>query len=211
MRWFSVMTLLACLGCSANGQDISLPQPVKTGGMPLLDALSKRASCREFSVRKPDLQTLSNLLWAACGINREDGRRTVPSALNMQETSVYVMLETGVYRYDETKNLLILVHAGDHRRLTGSQEYTHAVPVTLFFVADLDMLKISNPAEEHKMAYANASAGFIGQNVYLFAAANGMAAVFRASIDREELAKCFRLSPSQRVLYAQSVGYPEAR
>lgn len=188
--------------CSrAEEGDLVLPEPVKTGGMPLMEALANRASCRDFSAREVDAQTLSDLLWAAWGINRPDGRRTAPSALNKQEITLYVILKSGVYTYDAPANALRLVVSGDKRDLAGTQEFTHSAPVTLVYVAD--SARQASPSAE----YAAAGAGFIGQNVYLFAAANGMATVFRASIDRNGIRKCFGLADSQIPLFAQSVGY----
>ena len=201
--WMWCVCVFGCFaGCScADEGDIVLPEPVKTGGMPLMDALANRASCRNFSAREPDTQTLSDLLWAAWGINRPDGRRTAPSALNKQEITLYVILKSGVYIYDAEKHVLKLVTSGDHRDLAGTQDFTHSAPVTLVYAADFS--RQVSPSDE----YAAAGAGFIGQNVYLFAAANGMATVFRASIDRDGIRKCFELTPSQRPLFAQSVGY----
>ena len=207
--------LLIALFCAFSGTvlgndpsgTIQLPDPQVTGGKTLNEALLNRKSTRAFSSKKLDLQTLSNLLWSAQGVNRNDGRRTAPSALNSQETSLYLILEEGVYCYDAFKNQLVLIAEGDHRDLAGTQEYTHSAPVTVIYVADFAKLKIES--KEDRIRYASADVGFIGQNIYLFVANNGLAAVFRASLDRPALVKCLKLNDKQEVLFAQSIGYPQ--
>ncbi len=186
--------------------EILLPEPIKTGGLPLMDALAARKSSREFSRRTLDKQILSNLLWAADGINRDDGRRTVPSPHNTQEISLYLILPDGICRYDAVENKLVMINPGNHRDLTGVQAYTHAVPLTVFFVADLKKLTFGGSLDDKKI-HAAVDAGFIGQNIYLFAASNNLAAVFRSSIERDKIAERFKLEPDQMVLFAQSVGY----
>ncbi len=188
-----------------NGEkEIALPEPVKTGGAPLIETLASRKSERSFHGNPLDLQTISNLLWAANGINRPDGRRTVPSPMNAQETELYLIFEKGTYRHDVKENRLHLVAKGDHRDLAGVQPYTHDAPMTILFVADFEKLDFAS--EEERPVYAAVDAGFIGQNVYLFAVSNGLNAVFRGSIERKKIAERFHLSKSQSVSFAQSVG-----
>ena len=185
---------------------ISLLPPRMEGGMPLFEALKNRKTTRAFSTRMPDLQTLSDLLWCADGINRDDGRRTAPSALNSQTIALYVILPNGVYLYDPAENALDRVLEGNFQKLAGTQDYAQKVPVTLVYVSDLNR---SNCSPETREPYARVDCGFIGQNVYLFAASEGLATVFRGSLDFAGLAKMLKLKEGQIVLYAQSVGYPE--
>lgn len=187
-------------------ETIVLLPPQKEGGMPLFEALAKRKTNRAIRPEMLDLSTLSNLLWAADGVNREDGRRTAPTALNSQEILIFVMLAGGVYAYDPAAHQLKRVAKGSFRNLAGTQEYSHSVPVTFIYAADLSR---SLASEETRATYAAVDCGFIGQNVYLFAAAMGLAAVFRGSIDRKGLADLLKLTASQFVLYAQSIGFPD--
>lgn len=187
-----------------EGERIVLPTPKKTGGMSLLDALSTRKTTRVYSSRMLDAQTLSDLLWAAFGINREDGRRTAPSALNSQEIQIFVILEGGIYVYEPKEHALERKLAGDYRKLAGTQSYAQSVPVSFVYVADLEKSLTSPESSE---SYACVDCGFIGQNVYLFAAANGLCSAFRGSIDRKTIAETLNLKASQRVLYGQSIGY----
>lgn len=189
-----------------EGERIELPTPRKTGGMPLLDALSTRKTTRVYSSRMLDAQTLSSLLWAAFGISREDGRRTAPSALNSQEIQIYVILEGGIYVYEPKEHALERKLAGDYRKLAGTQSYAQSVPVSFVYVADLEKSLTSPESSE---SYACVDCGFIGQNVYLFAAANGLSSAFRGSIDRSAIAETLKLKASQRVLYGQSIGYAD--
>lgn len=189
-----------------EGERIELPTPRKTGGMPLLEALSTRKTTRVYSSRMLDAQTLSSLLWAAFGISREDGRRTAPSALNSQEIQIYVILEGGIYVYEPKEHALERKLEGDFRKLAGTQSYAQSVPVSFVYVADLEKSLTSPESSE---SYACVDCGFIGQNVYLFAAANGLSSAFRGSIDRSAIAETLKLKASQRVLYGQSIGYTD--
>ena len=157
--------------------------------LPLLDTLSTRKTTRVYSSRMLDAQMLSNLLWAAFGINREDGRRTAPSALNSQEIQIYVILEGGIYVYEPKEHALERKLAGDYRKLAGTQSYAQSVPVSFVYVADLEKSLTSPESSE---SYACVDCGFIGQNVYLFAAANGLCSAFRGSIDRKTIAETLK-------------------
>ena len=186
---------------------ILLPAPVKEGGMPLMTALSRRHSAREFASEQLPLPMLSNLLWAAFGVNRPDGGRTAPSALNAQEIDVYVALPSGAYLYDATANVLQLVSASDLRRVTGYQDFVDDAPLDLVFVTDHSRMKLVPVGLRE--SFASAAAGAISQNVYLFAAGNGLSTVIRAWIDREAIADALGLSHDQQVLLSQTVGYPK--
>jgi nitroreductase len=186
---------------------VALPIPETSGGMPLMEALKARKSTREFSDRKIPLQTLSNLLWAADGVNRPaERRRTAPSAMNRQEIEVYAALEEGLFRYDAFKNLLEPVLAGDHRAFTGMQPFVGTAPVNLVYVATVST--DSTVSEADRLFYPATDAGFIGQNVYLFCASAGLGTVVRGMVDRAALAGKMRLRPDQRILLCQTVGYP---
>ena len=186
---------------------IALPDPVRHGGMPLMDALAKRHSGREFARRELPLPMLSGLLWAAYGVNRKDGGRTAPSALNAQEIDVYVALPSGAYLYDAATNALQRVAASDLRSVTGYQDFVDEAPLDLVFVADHARMKLVPVGQRE--SYASAAAGAISQNVYLFAAAHGLASVIRAWIDRGAIADALGLTHDQQVLLSQTVGYPK--
>lgn len=184
---------------------IALPTPGKLGGMPLMEALSKRQSTRDFAPDPLPLPVLSELLWAACGKNRADGGRTAPSALNAQEMDVFVALPTGAYRYNPAAHSLDLVASSDLRRVTGYQDFVDEAPLDLVFVADHTRMALVPAAQRE--AYAYVAAGAIAQNVYLFAASSGLAAVIRAWIDRDAIADALGLSHDQQVLLSQTVGH----
>ncbi len=186
---------------------VQLPPPQTTGGRPLMEVLKDRKSTREFGSGAFSAQTLSNLLWAAFGINRPDGRRTAPSAMNWQEVSIYVATPEGVYVYDAQTNALEPVVAGDLRAATGTQSFVKDAAVNLVYVSDLS--KAGTGASSEAEMYTAADVGFIAQNVYLYCASEGLATVVRGSIDKPGLAKTLKLQPQQKIILAQSVGYPK--
>ena len=191
----------------AEGQPaLALPAPNRQGGMPLLEALAARRSIREFAPDALPLPLLSGLLWAACGRNRNDGGRTAPSALNAQEIDVYLALPEGAYRYDAGSHALNRVAPVDLRRVTGYQDFVDEAPLDLVYVADHARMRLVPVADRER--YASAAAGAIAQNVYLFAAAHGLAAVLRAWIDRDAIADALGLEHDQQVLFSQTVGLP---
>ena len=209
MRKIPALILLLC-GAAAAGDiaaNIALPQPDKKGGMPLMQALSERKSTREFSPRSLPAQMLSNLLWAAYGQNRPDGRRTAPSANNRQTVDIYVTLPEGAYLYNVKEHRLDLVAAGDWRAAAGRQDFVAHAALNLVYVADY--AKMAGTAAEDRALYTGAETGFIGQNVYLYCASEGLATVVRAMIDRPELAKVLKLRPDQKITLSQTVGYPQ--
>jgi SagB-type dehydrogenase family enzyme len=193
-----------------ESQVLKLPGPQTEGGKPLMQALKERQSSREFSGEKLSLQVLSNLLWAADGVNRPDsGKRTAPSAVNWQNIDIYVALADGLYVYDAPGNALRLILKEDVRAETGKQEFVKDVPLDLVYVADFS--KIKRGTDEDKSFYSAAHTGFISQNVYLYCASEGLATVVRGMVDRETLAKVMKLRPDQKVMLAQSVGYPKKK
>jgi len=200
-------TIALSLGAAAQDlKPVKLPPPQTNGGRPLMQVLKDRKSTREFGPATLSPQTLSDLLWAAFGINRPDGHRTAPSAMNWQEVIIYVATGEGVYIYDAKNNALNPVLAGDFRAATGTQSFVKDAAVNLVYVSDLS--KTGNTASTDAEMYTAADVGFIAQNVYLYCASEGLVTVVRGSIDRPALAKTLNLQPSQKIILAQSVGYP---
>jgi len=187
---------------------IALPAPERHGGVPLMEALAQRHSTREFSPEPLSLPLLSGLLWAAYGVNRKDGGRTAPSALNAQEIDVFVALPSGAYRYDAAAHELRLVATSDLRRVTGYQDFVDEAPMDLVYVADHARMHLVPVGQRE--SYASVAAGAIAQNVYLFAAGNGLATVLRAWIDRTAIADALGLTHDRQVLLSQTVGYPRS-
>ena len=185
---------------------IELPKPKLDNGTTLVQALKARKTAREFAGSALPLQTLSDLLWAAFGVNRDDGRRTAPSAHNWQEVDVYVVLAQGAYVFDGRAHALRGVVAGDLREATGKQAFVKDAPATLVYVADLARMKDASP--EDRDLYSATDAGFISQNVYLYCAAAGLATGVRGWVDRPLLAKALGLRADQRIVLAQCVGFP---
>jgi len=187
---------------------IKLLAPQTSGGRPLMQVLKDRKSSREFSSKELPLQVLSNMLWAASGVNRTDsGKRTAPSAVNWQEVDVYVATAHGLYLYDAKAHTLQPVLSEDIRPMTGLQSFVQEVPINLIYVAD--HARMGNVTPEEKVFYSAADTGFISQNVYLYCASEGLATVVRGLIDRPSLEKAMRLRSDQKVILAQSVGYPK--
>jgi len=211
MLTFSFRIIIAALmfglssGAAQDLKPIQLPQPQTEGGRPLMQALKERKTTRVFSTEKLPPQTLSNLLWAAFGVNRSSGQRTAPSAVNWQEIDLYVALADGMFLYDAKANTLQPVLGQDIRAATGTQALVKDAPVSLVYVADLD--KPGKVPESEKELWSAMDVGFIAQNVYLFAASEGLACQVRALIDRPALAKLLNLRPKQKILLAQSVGH----
>jgi nitroreductase len=207
MRFAWALLALCPLGALAQGPSpIQLPSPQTNLGRPLMQVLKDRRSTRSFSPKKLPAQTISNLLWAAFGINRPDsGKRTAPSAMDWQETDIYVATTEGLYVYDARSNELKPIVREDVRALTGTQSFVKDAPLDLVYVADLARTRGSSAERDQFVAN---DVGFIAQNVYLFCASEGLATVVRGSIDRPALAKAMRLRPDQRIMLAQTVGYP---
>ncbi|MGA3328367.1 MAG: SagB/ThcOx family dehydrogenase [Terriglobia bacterium] len=205
---FLVLFFCPALTLGQELKPLNLPLPQTSGGMPLMQALKNRQSTREFSSEKLPPQMLANLLWAAFGINRPDtGKRTAPSAMNWQEIDVYVATAQGLYVYDAKGNKLDPILAEDVRGAAGVQPFVKDAPVNLVYVADF--AKTGKSSIEDRNFYSGADVGFIAQNVYLFCASERLAVVVRGSVDRGALAKLMKLRPDQKILLAQTVGYPK--
>lgn len=186
---------------SAFAQTIELPAPSKTGGKPLMEVLNERKSTKDGYVNEDlDLQTLSDLLWSAYGFNRVD-KRTVPSANDSQEFSVYALLNKGAYLYDARSNALQKVADGTYRDLLANQKQTYVndVPVHLVYVGNVSKSKAGREGMLMDV-------GFISQNVYLYAASKGLGTVVRASFDGRGLARVLKLQQQQTVVLVQAVG-----
>jgi nitroreductase len=208
MRKSTILFLAIVCFCAAlraaDLQPITLPAPQTDGGKPLMQALQQRASQREFAPDPLPLQILSNLLWAAWGVNRPDsGRRTAPSAMNRQEMDVYVALAGGVFLYEAKDHRLAPVVPADLRAFTGTQSYVATAPVNLIYVS-----RASGGSAEDQAMNGGIQAGLISENVYLYCASEGLATVVRGSINRDPLARAMQLPAGRRIILAQTVGYP---
>jgi len=200
------------MSLSTAAQDIKLPDPDRNGGVPLMQALNDRASTREYDSRKLSDQQLSDLLWAAWGINRPtEGKHTAPSSNNKQEMSVYAALESGLYLYVPESHYLKQIHNRDIRMLTGKQDFVPVAPVNLVYVADLLKAGVKEPekAGPESLNTSNINTGFMAQNVYLYCASEKLACVVRGWVDFPELYKAMELAPHQRIIVAQTIGYPK--
>lgn len=206
MKKLITTILVSVFAASLFAQDINLPAPKRTGGKPLMDCLNERKSTKDFDETKDlDMQTLSNLLWAAWGYNREE-KRTAPSSRNKQEIDIFVAMKSGLYRWDAKANVLLLILAQDIRKDTGKQPYVEKAAVNLVYVCNIT--KSDTQGDKQKLTEATyANAGLIAQNVYLFCASEGLGAVIRGYIPKEELAKLMKLTDDQLIVLSQSVGY----
>ena len=194
------------LSASELLEPIHLPPPETKGGMPLMQALNNRMSTKEFTPKSIPQDKISNLLWAAFGVNRpESGKRTAATAVNCQDIHVYVVFEKAAYVYEAKEHCLIPVVNRDVRALAATQEYAKAAPINLVYVSDYS--KMADSFKDKKPIYAAFHAGSISQNVYLYCASAGLGAVVRDSVDRAGLKQVLNLSEDQVIVMAQSVGY----
>jgi len=210
-RMYAILTFMTVAAAGLAAQEaevVKLPAPQMTGGKPLMDCLKARHSGREFDTEKLPIQVLSDLLWAADGINRpEASKRTAPSANNVQNIDIYAVMADGVFLYDVKEHVLKKLLDEDLRAVTGSQDFVKIVPLNLVYVGDF--AKITRGTVEDKRFYSGTHAGFISQNVYLYCASEGLATVVRGLVDREAVSKALKLRSDQYVTWAQSVGYPK--
>jgi len=210
---YCVVGVLFCISTVVWAKDlkpISLSQPKIEGGKPLMEALRDRQSTKEFSPQSISMEILSNLLWAADGINRPDsGKRTAPSAMDSRNIDIYVLLAQGVYLYDVKAHSLIPVLAEDLRPLSaGPQDYAKEAPVHLLYVADY--AKMSRIPDHFKRIFFSAcNTGVICQNVGLYCASIGLGGVVRGSMDIPALHQKLKLRADQEIMLNQIVGYPK--
>lgn len=189
-----------------ENKDIKLPAAIKSGGKPLMEALNKRASERVFSAKELSMQELSDLLWAADGINRQEtGKRTAPTAMNWQDMEIYVILKTGIYKYNPKDHLLEFIKAGNFMKYAGKQDFVENAALNLVMVSDTSKMK--NTANEDRLLYAGIHAGAIVQNIYLYCASTELNTVTRRYVDIPELAKIIGLPQNKMIVITQTVGY----
>lgn len=203
----AILSMAPNISLAEAQKPIELLKPQMGSGNPLMQLLWKRISSREFSPEPLPVEVLSNMLWAAFGINRPDGKRTAPTARNRQEIDIYVATVRGLYLYDAKTNLLNPILAEDIRGMTGRQPFVKEAAVNLIYVVDYS--KMGTVTNEEKDLYSAAATGFISQNIYLYCASEGLATVVRALIDKLALAGVMKLRPDQKIILAQSVGYPK--
>ena len=190
--------LLFLLFVSAGvwAEDIHLPEPNKTGKTTLMQALEDRHSDRVFVDRDVDDVTLATILWAAYGVNREDGKRTIPTAKDTKDLNVYVFNKKGIWLYDADHNLLKQVSNQNRLELFQRQEYMATVPMVLVYTGSTS-------------DYAPMHAGSAYQNVELFAAANGMSSIVRGFFDHKQVQRALKLPKGQRVIISQAIGWQQ--
>ncbi len=207
-KQFLTLTLLLLATMQLQAQDIQLKKPNLQRGTTLMTALNDRASYRECSDKDLELQDLSDLLWAANGINRpESGKRTAPSAINAQDIDIYVLTKKAVYLYNAKENLLKEINKGDHRKaVAGQQDFVMQFPVSLVMVSDNK--SFSKMDEKRAYAAACTDAAYVSANIGLFCAAAGLVTVPRLSMDEKALRHILKLHDGQTPILNNPVGYP---
>ncbi len=198
---------VAAAGTAAGAKTIALPPARTSGGKPLTDTLMLRRSIREYSDKPLPPQVLSDLLWSAFGINRPSGDRTAPYWRHIMVIDVYAAMADGTWLYDPRLHALVLHQEDDLRARTGLQDFVGHAPLNLVYVAHGERMQDVSP--EDRRLYGSVDASFIGQNVYLFCASEGLATVFRGAVDNEALGKAMHLEAGPFVTFAQTVGYPK--
>ncbi len=191
---------------AAGATVIELPPPAHHGGKPLMEALMLRRSTRAYAPRPLTEQLLSDLLWAANGVNRPSGERTAPYWRHLMVTDIYAAMADGVWLYQPETHRLQRFLPADLRAATGLQDFVGTAPLDLIYVAHGERMTDIGPVE--RRLYASVDAGFIGQNVYLFCASAGLGTVFRGAVPYDELTKKLGLPPEQFITFAQTVGFP---
>lgn len=195
--------VILCLPALLASAQKQLPEPKLNNSYPLSKALQERKSTREFTEQKLDDQTLSNLLWAANGINRKDGRRTAPSARNCQEIDIYVFDDENVYLYSPEQNALKQVLEGDRREEAVIQPFAKKAPIILVFVANYE--KMGDMDDDAREFYGATDCGYVSQNVYLYCAAEGLNTVVLGMINRDGIKDMLNING--KAILGQPVGY----
>jgi nitroreductase len=209
MAGIAVASLALSAGGVGRAEDAAarpLPAPRSSGGMPLIDALTLRRSTRAYSERPLEPQVLSDLLWAANGVNRPSGDHTAPYWRHIMVIDIYAAMADGVWLYEPKAHALLPHATNDLRAETGTQDFVGVAPLDLVYVAHGERMTDVGP--EERRLFASADACFIGQNVYLFCASEGLATVFRGSANQAKLGNALTLPDGQFVTFAQTVGYP---
>ena len=204
MKKIFILAILVFITTSAMAQQIQLPAPQwdkKASKFTLVDALQQRQSVREYAATELSDQELSNILWAACGINRPESKRiTAPSAVNAQDIIVFVCRTDGAWRYDALQNTLTRVTSLDLRKaVAGRQEFAAAAPVCLLLVSDLSRLRGNRE-------YGAMDAGYVSENIYLACTAMGLKTVARAMMERDALIRELNLSEQQIPMLNHPIG-----
>ncbi len=203
---FITIILMSWHLVAQKNQDIQLPVATKTGGKPLMEALNKRSSNRNFSTKELTLQELSDLLWSANGINRPElGKRTAPTAMNWQDTDVYAILRSGIYKYNPITLKLELIKVGNFMKYAGKQDFVENAALNLVIVSDTSKMK--NASKDDMLLYAGIHAGAIVQNIDLHCVSFGFNTVTRRYVDIAELSKVMELSPNKMIVITQTIGY----
>lgn len=199
---------MPCLA-AADAPVIALPPPHKTGGKPLMEALAARQSTRAYANRTLPAQVLSDLLWAAWGVNRpQNGFRTAPSSHSFMDIDIYLAMANGVWIYDPKAHRISRYLQEDLRaQTTTDQDYVKTAALNLIYVSEA--ARMQHPSAQDRLLNGIADSAVIAQNVYLFCASAGLGTVLRASVPGKELASRLRLKPTQAIYFAQSVGYPK--
>jgi SagB-type dehydrogenase family enzyme len=214
----AALVLIPALGLAQAQelQTIKLNEPNKKRGLPMMEALSVRASVRDWSPQEVALQDLSDLLWAANGINRPDSKkRTASSAQNAQDVDIYVFLEDGVYLYNAAGQALVPVAAGDHRQEVvappagppGAKPGTPPTPAPVLIVLVSDVSRFRGGTPELKKEWGAIDTGIVSQNIALFCAATGLATRPRASMDRDKIRTLLKLKDTQFPMLNHPVGH----
>jgi SagB-type dehydrogenase family enzyme len=187
-------------------ETIPLPPAQTTGGMPLMEAFQLRKSQRSFSSKELTTQQISNLLWAAYGINRPDGFRTVPAAKNWFEYDIYLLKSDGWFLFDVRKHALLKMGKEDLRIYGGTQDFVKAAPVILVYVADFD--RMTGATDDQRKFFSAVDLGYISQNVYLWCASEGLATIILGQVDKPKVHEVLKLKQNQQVILSQPVAYP---
>ncbi|MDR0939609.1 MAG: SagB/ThcOx family dehydrogenase [Mediterranea sp.] len=202
----ALLCLLMSTAALAADKVIKLPKPDMNRPGTVMKALADRQSTREYATKALSLSDLSDLLWAANGVNRPDGRRTAPSAMNKQDVDIYVVFPQGSYLYDAKQNQLTLVAEGDHRAAVASrQDFAKVAPVCLVLVSD--MARMGDPKQPNVRQMCAADVGIVSQNISIFCAAAKLGTVPRAYMEVEQLKKILKLSEHQVPILNHPVGY----
>lgn len=206
------LALLAVLVCPAQdaaasakidpkAESVALPAPAKTGGMPLMQALAERKTIRDYKPGELDAATLSEILYAANGVNRPDGKRTIPTAMNKQDLEVYVALPGAAYHYDAKENKLVRIDAGDFRAdLIMNKNMAKNAAAILVYASD--STKFPNDIK-----YPAIHVGEASQDVYLYCASKGLGTVSLGMYDEKGVRKVFKLDGKMTVILAQTIGF----
>jgi len=205
---FGLAAFALALPLFAAEAEIKLVKPDTTGGKPLMQAIAERRTQRNFAETPLTDQQMSDILFAAHGLTGKKGRRTTPTARNVLDMEIFVALPQGLYRYEAGSHTLKLVLDQDIRKSCGRQAFHAKAPVDLIYVSNYDKYKTAGMSEANADFYAPNHAGYISQNVYLYAASAGLVTVVCNNVDKTALARAMKLGPQYRIMLTQPVGNP---